>query len=263
MTPPPPPARRAESVLLELITEIHGTLDLAELREGMLAALCRAVPCDWASLNDMGGDPLSAVIINRPPLARKWHALFDRYAHEQPLFVRWLQTRDGRAYRFSDVASENELLELDLFRYVYQPLGVRFQIAITLPSAADRVLAIALSRKRQDFTDEERDLLNAARPFLIQAYRTALEVSRLQDGQGGQAGGGMFALLRGEGLTGRQAQVVVELAHGRSNRGIGLALGISERTVQKHLEAAFRLLGVVNRDEAADRVWSLAGRSTA
>jgi hypothetical protein len=37
-----------------------------------------------------------------------------------------------------------------------------------------------LSRKAVDFSDAERDLLNDARPFLIQGSRNALEHTRLK-----------------------------------------------------------------------------------
>jgi DNA-binding NarL/FixJ family response regulator len=38
---------------------------------------------------------------------------------------------------------------------------------------------------------------------------------------------------------------------GKTNAEIGLNLGISEKTVEKHLDAIFRKMGVVSRVEAA------------
>jgi DNA-binding CsgD family transcriptional regulator len=248
----------AETRMLQLIGEIQGILDLAELREEMLGALQRAVPSDWASLNDIGADPADTVAIVRPPLPRSWHELFAGLAHENPLLRRWQQTRDGRAYRFSDVAAWKALQELALFRQFYIPLGLRHQIAFTLPSPPNRILAIALSRTNRDFTDTERDFLNTARPFLIQAYRNCLAVRTIADPTA-TSGSGMLALLTGEGMTRRQAQILLHIARGRSNRDIAKHLEISDRTVQKHLEHAFRRLGVRTRSEAADRVWGLVG----
>lgn len=248
-----------ERGLLELVADVQGLLHLAELREGMLGALQRAVPSDWASLNDIGSDPSDTVVINRPPLARRWHERFGPLAHQNPLLGRWLATRDGRAYRFSDVASRTELEALPLFREVYLPLGVNYQIAFTLPSPSDRVLAVALSRRDEDFDDLEREFLNRARPFLIQAYRNALTVERLTAGGPDPARAGLVSLLAGEGLSPRQAQITVEVAHGRSSASIAASLGISERTCQKHIQLAFRTLGVTTRSQASERVWALAG----
>jgi DNA-binding NarL/FixJ family response regulator len=65
------------------------------------------------------------------------------------------------------------------------------------------------------------------------------------------------------GLTERQAEVMVLAVHGRSNRATAEALGLSERTVQKHLERCYRTLGVSGRSDAADLVRSLIAESAA
>lgn len=53
------------------------------------------------------------------------------------------------------------------------------------------------------------------------------------------------------GLTQREAEVLVWIAGGKPNRDIGEILGISPRTVNKHLEQIFTKLGVENRASAA------------
>ncbi|SFS89840.1 response regulator transcription factor [Saccharopolyspora flava] len=51
-------------------------------------------------------------------------------------------------------------------------------------------------------------------------------------------------------LTKREKEVLDHLARGRSNRQIGRALGISERTVKNHLRNIFTKLGVGDRTSA-------------
>jgi DNA-binding NarL/FixJ family response regulator len=53
------------------------------------------------------------------------------------------------------------------------------------------------------------------------------------------------------GLTAREAEVLVWIARGKSNRNISEILGISSRTVDKHLEQLYAKLGVENRASAA------------
>jgi DNA-binding NarL/FixJ family response regulator len=55
------------------------------------------------------------------------------------------------------------------------------------------------------------------------------------------------------GVTGREAEVLLWLSRGKSNREIGQILSISPRTVNKHLEQIFVKLGVENRASAAAR----------
>jgi DNA-binding NarL/FixJ family response regulator len=52
-------------------------------------------------------------------------------------------------------------------------------------------------------------------------------------------------------LTQREAEVLTWISRGKSNRDIGEILGISPRTVNKHLEQIFTKLGVENRTSAA------------
>jgi DNA-binding response OmpR family regulator/DNA-binding CsgD family transcriptional regulator len=58
-------------------------------------------------------------------------------------------------------------------------------------------------------------------------------------------------LQRRLALTLREAQVLLWISRGKSNREIGDILGISPRTVNKHLEQVFVKLGVENRAAAA------------
>lgn len=55
------------------------------------------------------------------------------------------------------------------------------------------------------------------------------------------------------GLTEREAEVLLWIARGKANRDIGEILGLSPRTVNKHLEQIFPKLGVENRASAAVR----------
>lgn len=52
-------------------------------------------------------------------------------------------------------------------------------------------------------------------------------------------------------VTGREADVLLWIASGKTNREIGQILDMSPRTVNKHLEQIFRKLGVENRTSAA------------
>ncbi len=59
------------------------------------------------------------------------------------------------------------------------------------------------------------------------------------------------ALRRHFALTQRESEVLLWIAKGKSNRDIGDILGLSARTVNKHLEQIYVKLGVENRASAA------------
>ena len=72
--------------------------------------------------------------------------------------------------------------------------------------------------------------------FRIQETRTSTEEARLREGLG---------------LTAREAEVLLWVGHGKGTRDIAEILGMSPRTVQKHLEQIYAKLGVENRAAAA------------
>ncbi len=249
-----------EAPLLELVGDVCGLLDIDELRYGLLDALHRALPSDYVSLNEIGPGPRDVFALIRPEEPQEMFERWARHAAENPLLQYYLRTQDGRPMRFSDVCSREHLHGLALYREVYEPMGVEHQLAFTLPAGPRRVLAIALSRGDPDYSDEERDLAVRARPFLIQSYLNAIAFQAACNGIEAPASDTpLIESLLAAGLTPREAQALRLVALGRSNHHVADALGISHRTVGKHLERGYRKLGVRDRSTAAARVWELAG----
>jgi DNA-binding CsgD family transcriptional regulator len=249
-----------ESRLLALVGDIQGLLDLDEFREGLIIALRRTVGCDWVSLNEFGPGPQDVWSLVVPPLSDEIVDLFARYAHENPLLRYAQRTQDGRPRRISDEISREAFHALDLYREVYSLIGLEYQMAFMLPHEPPRLLGVALNRRDRDFTDEERDLVDRARPFLIQGYRNAVEHTGLRRAG---AGGAMLSALQAAGLSPREAEAVRLVALGRSNADAADELGLSVRTVHKHLEHAFPKLDVHTRSDASAKAWVLAAQDGA
>jgi DNA-binding CsgD family transcriptional regulator len=249
----------AEDRLLELIGDVQGLLELEEFRRGLIDALRRAVPSDWVSINEVGPEPGDYWGVVEPALPQSTYEIFARLMHQNPLVAYMTDgARRGGATRLTDVTSAAEFHKLDIYRELYGPLGIEYQIAFTLPQEPPRLLGVALSRRHADYTDAERDLLNRARPFLIQGYRNAIAFER-ERRAGGEA---MIEALRGAGLTAREAATIARIARGSSSADAAAALGVGVRTVDKHLQNAFAKLAVTSRSQAAARAWELALRST-
>jgi DNA-binding CsgD family transcriptional regulator len=245
-----------ERRVLSLLGEVIGLLELDELSYGLLRGLREAVPSEFCAIHELPADLPHTVSLTDPPAPPGAHSVFARYALQNPIAEYFLRTRDGRATRFSDLITRRELHQLELYREVYKPLAVEYQIAFTLPSGAERILGVALSRCKRDFTATERDLLNLARPYLIQAYRSALTHTDLMRASGTRVS---IAALLPLGLTERQAEVLRLIAMGYSSEHAATALGISVRTAQKHLEHCYRALKVSSRSEASRVAWAATG----
>ena len=64
------------------------------------------------------------------------------------------------------------------------------------------------------------------------------------------------------GLSRREAQVLVWVARGKTNKEIGVILELSPRTVQKHLEHIYQKIGVETRTAAAAKAYELASATS-
>ena len=119
--------------------------------------------------------------------------------------------------------------------WVAPMLSNRSQVSVTR-QRADRQLAASLTEKTQDYLLVELSEEEALTAELLQ--------TRL-------------------GLTPRLAEALFWIVGGKSNSEIGTILGISERTVEKHVELLFEKIDVENRNAAVRKVMDMLGRPIA
>jgi DNA-binding CsgD family transcriptional regulator len=101
---------------------------------------------------------------------------------------------------------------------------------------------VGCCRADRDFSEQERAILDALRPYVAAILRAA------------DAGLVAAALRTAFGLTAREAEVLALAARGRTNREIAGTLFLSPGTVGKHLEHICAKLGVRTRTQAVAHV---------
>ena len=252
--------RSADAQLLELIGEIQGLLELAELRQGLLAALDRVVPSDWVSINEIASNPDDVYVVVHPELPERMHKTFARHAHENPLIARFARTGDTRPYRFSDVISRRELHALALYQECYAEIGLEHQIAFIIKVSETSHVAIALSRKTRNFTNTERKLLDHARGYLIQIYRNALAYTALLAAQSEPATAAMTARLLERGLTPAETEVLTHVRARTIKRRHRRRPRCQRAHHRQTLQRTYHKLGVTNRSQAATHAWTITDR---
>jgi DNA-binding CsgD family transcriptional regulator len=147
-----------------------------DFRRHVVEGLPGLIPSSVTSYNDLSadGDP---VLVLDPPDA--WTAErerdFLRLAPEHPLIAHYLRTGDGSPMKISDLVPRRLFRATELYRVVYGPMGVEFQMAVTLPSAPGTVVGIALNRDRRDFGERDRAVLALLQPHLAQQRRDVAE----------------------------------------------------------------------------------------
>ena len=119
----------------------------------------------------------------------------------------------------------------------------------TLPAGiADAVKALAAA-----------DLAQPVQPVRVMLRGIKIDLARAESERSGEVmlrvtevreDDKIVALRKQGGLTRREAEVLLWVSYGKTNRTVSEILGISPRTVNKHLEQVFRKLGVETRAEA-------------
>jgi DNA-binding CsgD family transcriptional regulator len=128
-------------------------------------------------------------------------------------------------------------------------IAIEYHLAMTLSDANTVVAGFVFTRWTTDFTESDREVVAALREPLLRCLlhcrarrRPQLAVS-IPERDGGLAS-----------LTDRETRVLELVAAGRTNQAIGHALGVSPRTIAKHLEHTYRKLDVTNRAAAVSRL---------
>ncbi len=174
--------QRHVRALLQCLETIYAHASLETFPARILSALPQVVPTELTAYNEV--DPVrrrALAIVEHPELLPpEAERILAEHAHEHPLIASHQRTGDGHAHTISDFLTQGQFHRLGLYNELYRPMDAEDQMAITLPSAPPLLIAITINRSRRTFSAQDRLLLNLLHPHLIQAYRNAEAVSRVQ-----------------------------------------------------------------------------------
>jgi DNA-binding CsgD family transcriptional regulator len=214
--------------------------DAAAFARTGIERLARLVASEITTLSvcDLARNTRSVVSSPGGAISAQDRAAFDRHFAEHPL-VRFHAGRPGSgAHRISDSLADAQFRETALYDEYYRRIGIDHAIAVPLVIDRGLLVSFVLNRYGADFSDRERALLDLVREPLAALYRVALARGRAP------------ATLP---VTPREREVLEWLAAGKTDREIGDILGLSPRTVQKHLQHVYEKLGVETRTAAVMR----------
>lgn len=340
----------------EGLRELYAHTDSSSLPHCVVRLLHRFIPADSAVYNSFdfrSGEMF--VVHDHGPEGDRYLPALQQHIQQHPLLAHvrahW---RDGAA-SLSDVASNRQLRDMQIYCEFLHPLRIEKQLGLMVQDRQYGVSAVALQRDGKDFSRRDKDLLTFLQPHIIQAFKNASDLTRLKNRVGGMEGlanlvdlgviwlssdntiewmsnlserwlreyfpraelapstgprqlsrsltswigkqksaqqtaaalgwraeqtvlgpNGSLSVrwlcdqpdrsylilsehrtnhlpekLRSLGLTVRETEVLHWVAEGKSNEAIGILLGLSRRTVDKHMENVLRKLAVESRTEAA------------
>jgi DNA-binding CsgD family transcriptional regulator len=218
----------------------HGVENLPRLVASELTTL---------SVCDLRRNTRSVVSSPKAAISTEDRACFDRFFNSHPLVRFHSSTPGSGTSRISDLPAGRSFKESALYNEYYRRIGIDHVVAVPLMVDEEVLVSFVLNRKGRDFSDQERAFLDLVREPMSALYRNLFAREK---GRGG------FARLP---ITARERDVLSWVAAGKTDREIAEILGMSTRTVQKHLQHIYEKLGVETRTAAVMRAMECGARA--
>lgn len=228
----------------------------APFSASLLRELQSLIPADsvsFSELNRVARVPVANVSIGEEDLEGAPDETYWAVRHEHPTCSHHDRTGDWRAGRLSDFVSRRQLRRRRVYSEWLRPWGVEHELSAGLDSPITHTKVFIFARRDgSDFTERDRDVLDALRPWLGRLYRVADERCRLRQALARlDATEAEAAALP---LTPREREVLELVGEGMTNAQVAQSLWLSPGTVRRHLENAFAKLGVHTRTAAVARL---------
>lgn len=168
--------------ILEIVGALRATRRREDLARLVIPKLGRLVGSDitaYNEVNPVAGEVTGFIDPDEFNMAMLLASL-QRFMRDHPVIMHHLATGDGQALRISDFISQRELHDTGLYQELYRPMGVEFQISLTLPTRKPLIAALVFNRKQSDFSERDRTVLNTLRPHLTAAFDVARFTARLK-----------------------------------------------------------------------------------
>jgi DNA-binding CsgD family transcriptional regulator len=247
--------RLSAADLREVLDTLHTIGEASATSEGFgrhgVATLPRLVSAELTTLSVCNLDTGHRSVVSNLPgaISKREIEVFDRYFYEHPLVREHGRNPNAVTRRMEDLVQPDEFKRTPLFNEYYRAIRIDHAMAVPIHVDSTLLVSFVFNRSGREFSDRDRSCLEVIRPHLGNLYRLtrAMDSARsapvvVEDGTADLP------------LTAREREVLHWLAGGKTDRDIGEILGISPRTVHKHLQRIYEKLGVETRTAAVMRV---------
>jgi DNA-binding CsgD family transcriptional regulator len=202
-------SQRDLRAISEFIEELHSSRTLDAHAASVVHGIPRIIGCDVCTFNEINPQRRRvqwiANTVRDIPNSREICA---QHMHEHP-FVRHWNSGYGthQAAKLSDFVGRRQWRDRGLYTEFYRPFEVEHMLGVALPAPRPRELHVLAFRKKLDFDERDRRVLDLLSPHFSAAYANAEVIADLE--------GQLTALRRGLETSGR---TVVQLGPGRRIR---------------------------------------------
>src|SRR5258706_5298487 len=176
----PPQSSRQLRKTIQLLRGINRK---SEMLDVALPAVRSLTGADVASSAAVGPGTVVGSPVFEPPDAIRRADLraYASFRHQQPLIGDYRRHGAPAPVRTTDVISVHDFLRLDLYKHFYQPLGIKYQLAVGVTENEGWTVGYTLSRTSSDCDDKSIEMMTLLQVSLAGAHHTvAMESLRRQ-----------------------------------------------------------------------------------
>jgi len=232
------------------ILDLYSCRDPEVFKRTAPRIVLRIVPARHVLFIDSRVDPASrrAMVVDLwesfPRLLPELAVRMRRAVLGRPIGGCTAERADSGAFRLVDFFTMREFHDAEIHDEFHRRAGIPRRLGVTWLSGSGLATLQAIRPPSEPpFTRRDHRLLDLLAPHFDLARRNAEWVATRR----GECSGSLESLQ----LTARELEVARQLALGRANPEIALALRVRPRTVEKHVESILAKLGVENRTAAA------------
>jgi hypothetical protein len=159
--------------LQRAILELHEPADFDDVKRRLLVVMKRIIPNDYSIWHRYKFTPKPALVSYLESSARitsDWKLEAEHLLPLHPCAKYLAQTGDlgPLALRLSDFVSQRQLRDSFMWPF-YKVIESNYNIAVPLDVGLGGVTILGLARRRKDFTERDRLILNLLRPHIVQS----------------------------------------------------------------------------------------------
>ena len=239
MSPPNPPqggppltrlSHHQWKKINQVVTEIHAAESIPTLERIVADLIPKIIGAEWAVWNEHDDDiQLDKVAVTSGyggichPLVPVVNELIHTHPIVEGLGLIGNLGKDKNVWSFTDFKTEQELRKVPIWHEVYQHIAIHHQLLTQLHANDSRGVTLTV-HSCSTFSEEQRTMIAVLRDHLEIVCRRLAVIEPMNHPE-----------LGCNILTAREQEVFMQLIAGKTNTEIGIILGISSRTVEKHV----------------------------
>ena len=255
--------RLANSVFSNFILDMYSMERAERFPRHALAVLNEYIPCVAVAYavfeRSAPKHEVKEIYVQRPNRFSRndVHYVNSLIASDHPYIPHFRTINSSALLSISEMMSPQEWRNSKVFNKLYRPFGITHNACVCFYRGS--VCHIFGINSTASLSAEHREMLLLSIPHLKRAYNICVE----HHSEGSTVRGrrvvhekqDMEHVLRSRGFTRREYEVLLQISKGLSNKQIAGELGISSKTVSRHLENIYPKLGCNNRYSVIQKIW--------